>query len=320
MALSVKIKKIDTIKNWDVLVRNSHCGTLFQEQWYLKARNVSDILCVFQKDKIVAALVLYDSNENKLEQSTIKIPYGGPIFFLPEKIDYRRRIILERNLNELIIEFLINKFEKIDFSVDTDFDDIIPYIRNGFSIEYRFTYTIILDQSVNELKKFWGSDRKKDLIIAKRNNLILKIYNHAKTFDIINSLYWEEESNKENSYLEVKAIIDTALKINRGKIFVAYLEDKIVAAVFVAWDHRKSYILYSYYDRNYDVGAICFLYYNIFRYTQDELKLLYVDLEGSVLKGIEDFDISFSARQVKYFNLHWSKNGDCRFVDYYNYE
>lgn len=139
MALSVKIKKIDTIKNWDVLVRNSHCGTLFQEQWYLKARNVSDILCVFQKDKIVAALVLYDSNENKLEQSTIKIPYGGPIFFLPEKIDYRRRIILERNLNELIIEFLINKFEKIDFSVDTDFDDIIPYIRNGFSIEYRFT-------------------------------------------------------------------------------------------------------------------------------------------------------------------------------------
>lgn len=55
-------------------------------------------------------------------------------------------------------------------------------------------------------------------------------------------------------------------------------------------------------------GAITYLYKQVFEYAKNVLGFHEIDLEGSVLEGVETYNISFAVQQQIYYNLHWYKD------------
>ena len=84
---------------------------------------------------------------------------------------------------------------------------------------------------------------------------------------------------------------------------------------------HRPYILYSYFDheKDKDIGVIAYLYYFIFTDLKNR-KIKAIDFEGSVYESVENYNISFGAKQKRYYNLHYNKNNIDEIIrNMYNY-
>lgn len=318
--METKIEKLSEIREWNTLIRqSSDGGDLFHLDWFLSINGVNNVLCVYDKTNIIAVMPLFESDgETKIEQSTIYVPYGGPVFF--EHIENERRsFIRKRLILELICQELQERYLKIKFSVGVGFTDIIPFIRNGFIPEYRVTYTLDLRKELDQMIKTWGSDRQEDLKFAQKSKLMIIHDIDLKYLNVDEFIVWDNNNHYFTKKI-VESIIRESVKNGMGAHFVALKEKKVVGAVYILWDNKNSYIFYSFYDKSENNGAITALYYEIIQYCKNVLDLITMDFEGSVLVGIENWNLSFSTQQKSYFCLHWNKDKKTSCYDFYNYQ
>lgn len=298
------IKSIDSI---DSKIDNSFNGTCFAYSWYLDLKETDKILKIEDEEKVIGFMPLFlDETGKKICQSTMYIPYGGPVIFEVPK-EERNKIRFLRKIENKLSEYLIENFDELSFSTDNNLIDIMPFIRNGFIPEVRYTYKLDLSNELDSIHKNFGSDRKKEIRRAVKNNVEFYLDKEMKYFSAAKCVEWEKKYNFPSSAEWTKQYIMTTMQKNRGMCFVAKSDDIVYGAVHMAWDKTTAYILYSYFDSNYDVGAIAFLYYKIFEYLKNIENIKFIDFEGSVYESVEDFNISFGAHQSRYYNLHYSK-------------
>ena len=310
---------INSLLNVDQLIDSSYNGTCFAYSWFMELKKAKKILkFVNDKGVLVGFMPLFLSDDGKsLCQNTMYIPYGGPVLFnVPSTA--RRRIIFIRQLEEVLIEYLKNKFESFSFSMDDKIIDVMPFIRNDLIPEIRYTYKINLQDDINDIYRSFGHDRKKEIRKAIKNDVEFVIDNKLNYFLPRKCVEWEKKYGLPSTSVFVKKYIKKAIEKNRGMCFVAKKKDLVYGGVYVSWDINTGYILYSYFDEKYDVGAIAFLYYKIFDYLKNEIKLKYIDFEGSVYESVENYNISFGAYQSRYYNLHYS-NDDEVYKNIYKY-
>ena len=305
----IEFGDISEIENIDELIDNSYNGTCFAYSWFLKIKDSKTILKIYNESgKLQGFMPIFNfDEENKITQSTMYIPYGGPVIFqVPTK--ERKKIKYIRNIEKALCEFLVNNYDEVNFSTDNEIIDIMPFIRLGFTPEVRYTYKLDFSLGIDELYKNFGSDRKKDIKKAKKYNLRFVIDDRMKYFDVKKAMKWEANYGFESTASFVETYIKETISHNRGMCFVAIDEtNNVVGAVHIAWDKKTAYILYSYYEKQKDDVAISFLYYKIFQYLINNKIVDYMDFEGSVFESIEDWNISFGAYQSRFYNLHWNK-------------
>lgn len=307
--LKIVEDNINSIINIDKLIDNSYNGTCFAYSWFMKLKKTDKILkFVNDKGVIFGFMPLFLSEDGKsLCQNTMYIPYGGPVLFnVPSTT--RRRIAFIRQLEELLIEYFKKHFEHFSFSMDDKIIDVMPFIRKEVIPELRYTYKLDLQNDIEDIYKNFGHDRKKEIKKATNNNTEFIIDDKLKYFSPNKCVEWEKKYGFPSSVNFVKEYIKKAIEKNRGMCFVAKKAEVVYGAVYISWDSSTGYILYSYFDDKYDVGAIAFLYYKIFEYLKNVVKLKYVDFEGSVYESVENYNISFGAYQSRYYNLHYSKD------------
>lgn len=317
--MHIEFGNIEEIKNIDELIDNSFNGTCFAYSWFLKFKNSNKILKILNdKNELQGFMPYFNSGNSKLIfQSTMYIPYGGPVIFnLPK--ENRNKIRYIRNVEKVLCKFIKENFESADFSIDNEIIDIMPFIRNNFTPEVRYTYKLDLSKGIEEIFKNYGSDRKKDIKRAIKRNYEFVVDKDIKYFDTNKAMKWETKYNYESTALDVKDYIRKTIKHNRGMCFVALENGKVVGGVHMAWDKKTAYILYSYYEEKQDDVAIAFLYHQIFKFFIENDIVKYVDFEGSVFESIEDFNISFGTYQSRFYNMHWNKENK-PYLNLYDY-
>ena len=302
-----KIVKINQINDLNKIVDSSFNGTCFAYDWFLKLKKVKNILAIINdKQKIVAFMPLFINNDNNriLSQSTMYIPYGGPVIIsVPTK--ERHRIQHIRKLEYIIGDYLKKNFDDFSFSTDTKVVDIMPFIRMNFVPELRYTYKLNLQKSMEDIYCNFGTDRKKEIKKMIKLGAEFIVDDKLKYFDCKKAMIWEKKHNLPTSVKFVKKYILESIYQKRGMSFVLKYLGKIIGGVHLVWDKNTAYILYSYYEYS---GAITYIYYNMINYLKCNTTVKYLDFEGSVYESIEDFNMSFGTYQERYYNLHWKNS------------
>ena len=99
----IELGNIFEIENIDEKIDNSFNGTCFAYSWFFELKNSSQILKIYNSKNELQGFMPVFKNEssNVIAQSTMYIPYGGPVLFkLPDenrnKIRYIREIEKDR--------------------------------------------------------------------------------------------------------------------------------------------------------------------------------------------------------------------------------
>lgn len=169
--MEIKKVKINEIKKIDTLIDNSDNGTAFAYNYFLSLKQVENCLCVYDNNVMIAFMPLFEKGK-KLEQSTMYIPYGGPILLYSKK-NYRKYTLITREVLTLITDYIKNTYEESSFSFDPSLNDVIPCVKNGFVPEVRYTYVINLNKSLEEIFNKFGHDRKKNIRKTKDVEVII---------------------------------------------------------------------------------------------------------------------------------------------------
>ena len=305
---------IKDIKDIDQRIDNSYNGTCFAYSWFLKLKNSDKILKIYNdKDELQGFMPIFNNNNKKsIFQSTMYIPYGGPVIFnVPT--EERNKIRYLRNIEKALCEYITKNYEKADFSIDDKVIDIMPFIRANFTPEVRYTYKIDLRKGIDEIYNNFGRDRKKDIRKAMSKNIQFIVDKDMKYFDVEKAMKWEKNYGDDSTVDWVKNYIVTTLNLGKGMCFVAKEGEEVIGGVHLAWDNNTAYILYSFYEHKKDDVAIAFIYYKMMEYLINNNIVSYLDFEGSVFESIEDWNISFGTYQSRFYNLHWNKDGNFYF-------
>ena len=313
--MDIKEVKVNEIDNLDALVNNSFNGTFFASKLFLKIKNVDRCLCIFDRNQIVAIMPLFEDGNGNLIQSTMYIPYGGPIL-LYNNSNYRKAFIYTRNVIDMITKYIRDKYKESCFSFDPSLTDIIPCVKNGFVPEVRYTYSIDLSNPLDEIFSRFGHDRKKD--IRKTQDVSIVYDDNLDYFDIEKALIWEKNYGECSSLDFTREFLLEAIKNNCGKCFVAIKEDKILGGVAIVWDKKRCYIMYSYYEKDTRT-VIPKIYYRIIKFLKENNLCNTLDFEGSVFPEIENFNLSFGAKQEIYFNFYLENDRLKLYDELYDY-
>ena len=308
--MTIKLDNIASIDDLDNKIDNSYNGTCFAYKWFLDLKDVKNILKIIDNTgNVIGFMPIFidETNPRKINQSTMYIPYGGPVLFEVPK-EERNKIRFIREIEYALANYLKDNFDDMSFSTDCQIVDIMPFIRSGFIPEVRYTYKLDLHKSLKDLYESFGHDRRKEVRRAQNINLKFYVDDKLEDFDCHKALVWEKKHNLPSSKEFVQNYILKSIQENRGMSFVAKGDDQIYGGVHLVWDKETAYILYSYFDKDADLGSITYIYYNMIDYLQNNTTVKYLDFEGSVYESIENFNISFGAYQSRYYNLHWKKD------------
>ena len=317
--MHVVLGKTTDISNINEMIDNSFNGTCFAYDWFLKLKDSEKIIKIYDDKEVLQGFMPIFNSENPkvIAQSTMYIPYGGPVLFnLPN--EERNKIRFIRNVEKVLCEHLQSNYDEVNFSTDNNIIDIMPFIRAGFTPEVRYTYKIDLSIGIDNVYNNFGSDRKKDIRKAIKRNVEFVVDDNMKYFDVTKAMKWEAKYGFDSTADFVKKYIAKTIENKRGMCFVARENGNTIGGVHIAWDANTAYILYSYYEKEDDDIAIAYIYYKMFEYLIENNIVKYIDFEGSVFESIEDWNISFGAYQSRFYNLHWN-NKDNSYLDIYNY-
>lgn len=301
--------KLSELMEWDEYVENSKGGTVFHKSWYLEIYGVEYVLIVFDDDKIVCGMPLYKSKQNRgmIVQSTKIVPYSG-LFISWEYLkgsNYHSKM-KEHVLIEKVCDYLKKEYSDICFSLSTENVDIVPFLRQGFYPEVR--YTIMNDASLrnDDRKKLYSRSRRNVLKTAMNKGIEIKCDLTLSQIDFIKLTFWSDDSPRDSTIYE--KIVNRAYKNGCGTAIGAYWGGELVGMLILVWDKKRAYSILSFYDKqraSWGIGSL--LYDAAISYTHERLMKNELDFEGSVLKGVEEFFLSFGGCQSIYFNMYWQK-------------
>ena len=141
------------IQNINDQIDNSFNGTCFAYDWFLNLKNSDKILKIYDAENVLQGFmpVFTGDSKKQIQQSTMYIPYGGPVIFNVPK-EERNKIRYIRSIEKCLCEYLQTHYDEVNFSTDNNIIDIMPFIRSGFTPEVRYTYKLDLSIGINKSK------------------------------------------------------------------------------------------------------------------------------------------------------------------------
>jgi hypothetical protein len=274
-------------------------ATVFHEPWYLALLGVEDLWTVRSGGALIAGLPAFDLDAGRaLAQSSLSIPYGG-LAFAPCTLGPRRRMLRHRAIMHACIDALGRSYKRIDVSLSPAVRDVVPFLQSGFVPELRYTYV-----HHRGIADSMSSGRRNDIVRARRAGLVVHPDPALAHFDVAASVQWAGDPG----YVAPSAsVLRTAIARGRGQTWVAMARNRPLAGLFACWDTHHGYTTHAYTtDEGASLGASTLLYAHVIEHLETSLGLA-VDLEGSVLPGVERFYQSFGAEQTLYLRLHWHR-------------
>jgi hypothetical protein len=302
VVLTARLEPLADCTEWSTeALAAFHGATVFHEPWYLDLLGVDGLWTVRSGGALIAGLPAFLADGDRaLAQSSLAIPYGG-LAFAPCSLGPRRRMLHHRSIMRAAIGALGSAYERIDVSLSPAIRDVVPFVQAGFVPELRYTYVHRAGAA-----DAMSSGRRSDLARARRAGLTVRSDPVLDHFDVAASVRWADDPDHA---VTASAVLRAAIARGRGQAWIAMAAERPVAGLFACWDSHHGYTTHAYStEEGAALGGATLLYLHAIAHLQDLGRA--IDLEGSVLPGVEQFYQSLGAEQTLYLRLHWHRDRD----------
>ena len=296
---------------WDAFVEESPGGTLFHNTFWLKASGRKFVIYgYFKGGELFAGIPLaYETMLGlKIVNQPPLTPYLGVVF---KKRDskYVSRISEEKEVSSGLARRLRKDFGSGILHFTPGAKDLQPFIWEGFSPGIRYTYINNLTDGLEGLWQSMNDKRRNDIRKAEADGIeVIATDDFEKVYSLVEKTFSRQE--KAVAFKSAAFRYDMALKERKQcRGFLAGNKDGVpIAAVYIAWDSKRSYYLLGGYDpaRSHH-GASALAMWQAIKFTREELGLEEFDFEGSMVPQIEQFFRKFGGALTPYFTVSWTK-------------
>ena len=309
---------------WNKFVDESPHGTIFSNYHYLQGSGVRyKTYFVFRGEEIKCGLVLtLNDNEEEIRLDDL-IVYNG-IMFNGDKQQKESSARLERfEITEFIIDKLVKKFDKIEFTLAPQFEDIRPFSWHNYhsqdqcnklSIKVRYTSYLntqefIGQQADQEMQVFKNMERLRRRRVKEGLKIGAKLELGDDT-DILIKYY--------KMMLNAQDITPSDYKLNRmaqlvnnlcnnkiaNMFFVREENGEISYVIVFGFDSKRAYALFAAGNQAMNVRhSGTFAYWGAFKFLADTYGITEVDLEGVNSPKRGWFKISFGGSLIPYYEI-----------------
>jgi len=299
---------------WDRFVASSPQRSLYSYSYFLDSLNTKyDLVTCVDKGKIIAgAPILLDHSGQPYGSVFPFTEYQGLILAAPVKADHHAQITAEFKVVDFFITQLIKHYGQVCLCQSWRFKDLRPFQWYNyhepqlgvFSLNLRYSGIINLGE-YSDFDHYCQSTRRVRRQENNKSDKILRL-EFSDRVDILDELHEKtfirqglERSAQEGAL--VKSIAAKALKNNYGRLGLAWLGSRPIAAVLFLFDDRTAYYQFGATDYEYrEKYGNTFL---IFKMLADcfQRGIQEVDLVGLNSPNRGDYKISFNPELVPYF-------------------
>jgi hypothetical protein len=199
-----------------------------------------------------------------------------------------------------VADWCADQLDSVTVPLGPDDTTLGPFAVAGMLIEWRHTYVLDTQDPLS-----------KRLSASARNHL----HHAAQTVDVV-------IHTGPGEFAADRAIVDEgdgakAIRTNLARsllasgcavVVCAAQSGTVVGEYFLAWDDRRAYLLHSWFEREGPRGIPTLLMVRTWEWVREHLPVRTLDLEGSVIEGVDRYFSSFGARPVPYGFLHWHRS------------
>lgn len=196
---------------------------------------------------------------------------------------------------EVFIKAIKKKFRFIELRLNH---------QNEFSesnTEERHFQELMLDKSMEDIRKLYQSDRRKDLKKADKFGLIKKWNDDSQHLIQLfqDNVGKRTPEIKPKDYSNLKKLIQKCIGKDQGEILSIYEKDQLVASAFFLKHQKTATILCSSTDfNNRNNGANTFLIDTAIQKYQADFEVF--NFGGSSMSSIAKYFFSFGAKDIRY--------------------
>lgn len=314
-------------KDWDNLINNSEQGSIFVEKSFLESISKNFKRYILKERNVTKAgiVLLLDKKKNKIISNKLQV-YSGILFKHEKNASLTSKINDEIESSKILCEYLIKKYNKIEFCTHYNFKDLRPIQWLEFdqkikNLNIKIKYTGLLNiESFNNYRNYTNNNylilnknRKEIIRNAERKKIIFK-----STFSKDNSYLLESYKYmiKNNQMAWSKKDINelnnlTNNLLNKDKAVINYISDSdnnIVYSTLYSWHRDTAYYLYGgKKDKIKNDWSSTISHWEMFKFLSDQKKIKIVDLEGVNSPKRGHFKTSFGASIFPYYQIKFRK-------------
>lgn len=291
---------------YDELVRRSPQGSLFAQRWWLEAvaPGMVEILEIRRGGALVAAWPIVSRRVNDARQLFMPaLSQKLGILFAPSNAKPVERQSAEQRFAAELID-RIGPFSSFHQNFHENFTDWLPFHWRGFSQSTRYTY--VLDD-IADCDRIWETMRPHHRkAIRKAQRLGIRVRDDLpleRFLELNRKTFSRQQIEPPATDLAIRRL-DAALAANAGRRIFAGVDaqDRVHAAVYVAWDNGTAYYLMGGSEPELRAsGAQLLAMWEAIRASRDFATRF--DFEGSMLPQIERVFRGFGATQRPYFSI-----------------
>jgi hypothetical protein len=297
-------------ERYRILCKSELSIPIYSRDWWLDCvcgESKWDVLLCLANKEVEAAMPYYTPCKGLISMPHYTQTMG--IWFNPAFEDecYSRNLFRKQT----ICEDFIMRLPAHDYFLQNfhhSFTDWLPFYWQGFRQTTRYTYLLPEIGNPDELWKNLGENTRRNIQKAK-NKYRLTVRRNVPTdlFLEINACTYRRQDMKPYYPEMLRKLIALSRSRNQGDIWGAYDENNCLhATMFIVWQENCAYLIASGVDRAFrKSGGTALTLWAAVNELSGQVRSL--DFEGSMVRGIEDFNRRFGATQIPYFVIENGK-------------
>ena len=230
-------------------------------------------------------------------------PHIG-LFFIDTTTNPANKNSLLKKVNQAVANYLLRQrhlFCSIGFP--PSIYDVQSYMWSGFRATPSYTYKIDLTQDMNTILGNFSSTKRNDIKKAEKDGLKVELNQNSEIIEQLVIMTLGRKNKDIDVDLMRRILVDFGHEKNSYS-FVAYLNGRPSACVFVVYDRSTAHYLLGGYDpKNKHGGAGAYALVHAIQHAM-ELGILEFDLEGSMLPEVEKNFRGFGGIMTPFFFVH----------------
>jgi len=305
--LEVKTLSEDEYPLWNAFVLNAPQGTFFHQSAWTEiislatGRPLRIIVCKRGED-ILAGLILFDNLKWGLNMATPVplIPFNGPLLGVMDQAGEHKVIARTLQYSELFVRFLTKYYDFWILDTGFGFHDIRSFQWAGCKLEPVYTYQKKMAAGI-ELEDTYNQSLRRKIKESEDLGISVKQVDYTEKFlDLYQKSYNRHDINPPVGKAMIKKILTMIIKLPQIKLFVAELENKILAGRVILEDQNAIYDLMAGGDDPTGLGATYTVHTVLSKYAKTEK---HFDFMGAGHPGVEQFKRSFGGKLELGFRL-----------------
>lgn len=294
-----------TVKERNFLYTNAPVF-LYPEWLDLFPKNTISLVGIYDKgDSLIGGFCYFKGK--KLGKTTLGTPqffaHNG-LFYINPSQSKANKNTFDKKIMKAVCDYLkAQKTLFISLGFPHEIKDVQPFIWNNYNISLKYTYQIKLDQDPFKLLEQFSSERRKNITKAEKDNVRVELSEDYKQIESLVSKSINRKDAPVDKNILQKIIRDFSTS-NYSYSFVAYVNNKPSATVFIVHDSKTAYYLLGGFDefnKHQGAGAICM--WHAIQHAKN-LGIKTFDFEGSMLPEVEKYFRGFGGDLKPLIQVH----------------